>query len=345
MIRVWCIAMLSCLSGERIERSLGAMGTTLSISVTDVDRAHALAASESAVRAIEAVERRLSTWRGDSELSRLNRAPVGEPFTLSEELAADLALARECALATHGAFDPAVGAAVDAWDLRGLGRVPSERELSAARVEGGICAALELDGRTAIRRVSQLRLEEGAFGKGVGLDAALAELRAAHVERAELDLGGQVAYLGPPGSTWTVDIADPRDRSRAVVRWKLTAGSISTSGDSEHSLEVGGVRIGHILDPRTGRPARDFGSVSVRAGDASRADCFSTALFVMGPERALEWAREHLEFEVLVLEVDADHLLARASADLCTQLQLLTDDIQLAPTPSVRTSPPEKTKS
>src|SRR5262245_26392913 len=93
----------------RVERRLAAMGTWLELSVRAGDRAAALAGSERAVRALEACEARLSTWRDDSELARLNRAPVDEWQELSPELAADLARAREFWLATGGAFDPGLG--------------------------------------------------------------------------------------------------------------------------------------------------------------------------------------------------------------------------------------------
>jgi thiamine biosynthesis lipoprotein len=105
------------------------MGTHLGIEVTAPTRAAALAASEAAVRAIEAVEVRLSTWTDASELARLNAAPVGQPVALSPELAADLALAREVWRDTDGAFDPGVGALVRAFGLRDGGREPAAGEL------------------------------------------------------------------------------------------------------------------------------------------------------------------------------------------------------------------------
>jgi thiamine biosynthesis lipoprotein len=112
----------------------------------------------------------------------------------------------------------------------------------------------------------------------------------AGVRRATLDLGGQVIVLG----TGSVEIADPGGR-----RGRGTAGSIevrdasvSTSGDSERSRTAGGERIGHLLDPRSGRPARDFGSATVVAPSGLAADVLSTAFFVLGPEPALELSGE-----------------------------------------------------
>src|SRR4029077_2871801 len=129
-----------------VERRLGLMGTELEIHVEAVDRATALDASEVAVRALEATETRLSTWRQDSELARLNRAPVGTPVQLSPLLAAELRGVRHWWRETGGAFDPGIGALVAAWGLRAGGRVPTVEERERARDAGGLAAlALEPD--------------------------------------------------------------------------------------------------------------------------------------------------------------------------------------------------------
>jgi thiamine biosynthesis lipoprotein len=328
-----CLLVALAAADSTVERHLGAMGTGLTVVVESATRADALQASELAVRAIEATERRLSTWREDSELARLNRAPQGETVELSAETARDLTLARDWARATRGAFDPAVGALVAAWDLRGTGRVPDARELRDALVPAGIVGALALDGRRATRLAANLCIEEGGFGKGAGLDAALAALPRT-VTRARLDLGGQVVVQGR-GQPFVVPIADPRDRGREVALWTIEGGSIATSGNSEHALDVAGTRIGHILDPRTGLPAPDFGSVSVWSASATAADCLSTALFVMGPDAALAWAAARDDVDVLVLAVAGERVNARATPRLRERLVALVPDVDLAfePTP------------
>jgi len=318
-----------------LERRLGAMGTWLDVAVAAPDRQRALKASEAAVRAVEAVERRLSTWRDDSELARLNAAPVGRAVAVSAALFADLERAQAVWRATDGAFDPAVGALVGAWDLRGEGRVPADAELALARVPGGF-GALRLervDGEPrATRTHAALRIEEGGFGKGIGLDAARAELERSGATRARVDLGGQVLAFGAPVR---VRLADPDQRARAVLDVELAAGSLATSGNSERAIEVDGVRYGHLLDPRSGWPAADFGSLSVVADDATTADALSTGLYAMGPERALAWASEHAGVEVIVLERAAGGLRARATAGLEGRVRALADDLALELLPPV----------
>jgi thiamine biosynthesis lipoprotein len=318
-------------SPASIERQVAMMGTTLTVTVEADDRAAALAASETAVRALAASERRLSTWTADSELARLNRAPAGTAVDLSAELAAELAAARRCHAATGGAFDPGIGALVEAWGLRRGGRLPAPAELEAARAASGF-AALSLDGTPGEERAVRLReglvVEEGAFGKGAGLDAALAALRReGRARRALLDLGGQVAVYG--AGAWSVRLADPRARQQPVLEWTVESGSLSTSGNGERGLVVAGERLGHLLDPRTGRPARDFGSLTVWAADGLSADCLSTGLFVLGPEAALAWALAHPPVEAVALEPRPGGLRARATPGLRGHLRPLADGLEL----------------
>jgi thiamine biosynthesis lipoprotein len=308
-----------------VERRLGLMGTTLDLTVEAPDRATALAASERAVAALEAAEARLSTWRDDGELARLNRAPVGVPFHLSPTLAAELRAARECWVATGGAFDAAVGPLVAAWGLRSGGRRPSADELRQALAATGM-DGLALEGETAVRLRPGISLEEGGFGKGAGLKAAVAALAASGATAASLDLGGQLAVFGP--GRRELAVADPERRDRPVVALTIDRGSVATSGNSERGIRVGGRRYGHILDPHTGRPAPDFGSLTVWTVDPLTADCLSK-LYVLGPERAVAWAGAHPGVEVLALLPSGKGVRALASRGLAGRLTALQEGVTI----------------
>ena len=294
-----------------VERRLGVMGTSLHLAVTADDRAVALQASEAAVLAVERTEQRLSTWRHDTELARLNRTPVGESMTLSEQTASDLRHALTCAQATAGAFDPTVGALVEAWELRGRGRIPDAGTLRRAGQRTGH-GHLGLEDGVATRRADVL-VEEGGFGKGAALDWAEQALKQSGATGAWMDLGGQVLVFGREA---VVSIAHPSLRGTAALELVLSAGSIATTGNSERGLRVDGRRIGHVLDPRTARPAAEVGSVTVVARSGTWADCLSTALYVLGPEAALAWARQRPDVEVVVLQPSGTGLRGRASAGL-----------------------------
>jgi thiamine biosynthesis lipoprotein len=301
----------------RVERRLASMGTVLAVSVAAPDRASALAASETAVREIGRVEERLTTWRRGGALDRVNRARPGEAVSLDPEISALLAAVFDWSERTGGAFDPTVLPLVRAWDLRGGGRVPDAETLKRARAATGR-NHFRLDAATGeARRLSpDAGIDEGAWGKGYALDRAVEALRRAGVRDAILDLGGQVSALGRTA----VAVADPRERSHAAFTLVLADASVSTSGNSERGRVVEGRPIGHLLDPRTGRPALDFGSATVVAPSGLTADILSTAFFVLGPERGLALSeslrRRGFENRALFLVVAEGQLNAVASPGL-----------------------------
>lgn len=302
------------------ERRVLVMGTTFDVTVR-LPRERALAAAGEAIAEAGRLEDLLTTWREGGPLARVNGAAVGQSVVLEPELFTVLSAVFGWSERTGGVFDPTVLPLVRAWDLRGEGRIATPAEIAAARQATGP-ARFRLDPaqRTITRLDDRAGIDEGAWGKGYALDRAAERLRRAGAADALLDLGGQVLALGRDRGRepWTVSIAHARDRQRAVARLALSpASSISTSGNSERGLKVGGRMIGHLLDPRTGAPAPDFGSVSVVAPSALVADLLSTAFFVLGPEEGLALSarlrREGVENEVLYLVDRGSRLEARAS--------------------------------
>jgi thiamine biosynthesis lipoprotein len=310
-----------------VERRLAAMGTWLELAARAPQRELALAASEAAVRALEECEGRISTWRTDSELARFNSTAVGQPFELSSSLADELTRVAFHWRTTGGTFDPGIGALVEIWGLRTGGREPSPEELEGARSVGGF-AAIELGGGRAVRNHPLARIEEGGFGKGLGLDWALSAARKAGATAVRLDLGGQVLVFGDAAE---VRLADPDERERAVLALTLASGSLATSGNSERGIVVAGERRGHVLDPVRGQPAPDFGSLSVWAPDALAADCLSTGLYVMGPEKACAWraacAGDAPRVELVLLLRSEHGLRAVVTAGLRAHVRALVSEL------------------
>jgi thiamine biosynthesis lipoprotein len=113
-----------------------------------------------------------------------------------------------------------------------------------------------------------------------------------------LDFGGQTHVAGGCGPS-EIALTHPRNRSAIIADLTVSAGSVATSGNSERAIDVDGIRHGHLIDPRTGRPAPDFGAVTVLASDPVAADCVATALYVMGPERGSEWLRSEPGIEAV----------------------------------------------
>jgi thiamine biosynthesis lipoprotein len=270
---------------DTVTRHLAVMGTAFVLTVSAPTRERALAASEAAVRAVEAAESLLSTWRDDTPLARLNAAPPGVPHEVPAPLFGLLKRVFEWAEKTNGAFEPAVAPLVRAWGLRTGGRIPNAAELLRARAAADArLFTFEESSLSVSRRDALAGIDEGAWGKGWALDRAAEAARVAGAASVVLDLGGQVLASGEETA---VSVAHPRDRARAVGTLRLKDASASTSGNSERGLIVSGRRVGHLLDPRTGEPARDFGSVTVVAPDGLTADVLSTAFFVLGPEEGM----------------------------------------------------------
>ena len=276
-----------------VERTTWVMGTTLSATVAGATAGAGIRAIEAAFDSVRAFDAVLSTWRDGTELARVNVAPLGVRLPISPRLTRLLAVAGRWTQETGGAFDPAVGPLVAAWDLRGPGRRPGPDDLAAARAASGIGRfALDTAAREIRRLAARAALDAGGFGKGAALDAAAHALRSPEGHGALLDFGGQVLALGvgPDGRPWAVRVADPRDRRRAVLTLRLAERSAATSAQSERFVTVASEHLGHVLDPRTGRPVSAWGSVTVVHPEALTADILSTALFVMGPDTGLAWA-------------------------------------------------------
>ena len=275
----------------RVERTVFLMGTLATFVTEAIDRETGLAKLERMVRIVERTEAELSTWRDDTVLSALNRQPVGEALRLPGGTCALLARVGDWQEATGGAFDPAIGTLIDAWGLREEGRHPDDDELEAALAGAGF-ENLSLDPeRCAVTRDAAVILDAGGFGKGAAID----RVRAAERGREgvwRIDFGGQMAVSGEASDgPWTVGVAHPARRGTAVLDLSLAAGSIATSGGSERDLVLeDGSRIGHIIDPRDGRPVLRSASVTVWHESAFVADALSTALYVMGPDEGIAWA-------------------------------------------------------
>ncbi len=278
----------------RVERTVFLMGTVATLVAETADRETGLAKLERMVRVIERTEGELSTWREDSVLSAVNRQPVGEPLAVPRAVCGLLDRLGGWSAATGGAFDPAVGGLIDVWGLRGEGRQPDDDELEAALAVSGL-GHLEIDSEACdITRRAAVTLDAGGFGKGEALD----RVREAERHRPGawfIDFGGQIAVSGEVSDgPWTVGLAHPARRDTAVVELALATGSIATSGGSERDLVLeDGTRIGHIIDPRSGRPVSRSGSVTVWHESAFVADALSTALYVTGQEGGMAWAAAH----------------------------------------------------
>ena len=291
-----------------VERERYLMGTRCSIVLQGDDAAQLEAAATAAFETIAQLEDVASNWRTDSELSQFNATAKAQAVVpASSDLFDVLARATAWSQRSNGTFDATVEPLTRAYDLRGGGRIPPERErLAAAKLVRGAEVVLDRDTRTVTLPARGMAFDLGGIAKGWAIDRAVEALRARGIERGLINFGGQVFALGAPvgADAWAVEIASPLDRAQGVVTVRLKDRSLATSAASERSLHVGGATINHLIDPHTGRPAAAWGSASAIAASATDADCASTALYVMGAEAGLAWAKGQPDLEAVMLTPD-----------------------------------------
>lgn len=288
------------------------MGTTLRVSVSADSRKTGLQAIDSVFAAVRQVDDVLNDWRSDTELARVNHAIPGEVLPLDPVLWGYLQEVAEWTRLTGGTFDPGIGSLVDAWDLRGVGRYPDGATLGEARSRSGLLRFALTHG--TVRRPDRGSwIDAGGFGKGAALRAARNRLRQSGVAEAILNFGGQILVLGD--TTLIAEVAHPRQRFHPVARLRLRQASASTTSQSERFIEVAGRRLGHVLDPRTGVPVANWGSVTVVHPDPMVADILSTALFVMGPDEGMRWL-EGRGVAALFLVLEGDAVESRWSPEM-----------------------------
>lgn len=287
------------------------MGTVVEITVGHPDRDLVREAAREAFDEIERVDALLSSHNPRSEIARLNASGAAEAVAVSEEVFALLERAEGIRAASAGAFDVTVGPLVELWAFDQGGRVPGEDEIaSALAAVGG--TRLELDAKAGTVRflAEGMRIDLGAIGKGYAVDRAAAILEAAGIESAIIDAGGDIRLLGsrPGKDFWRIAIRHPREPSRFLLGLDLAGTAVVTSGDYERFFMVGETRYHHILDPRTGYPARGCSSVTVVAPDTAGADAYATAAFALGPAEGLRYLRSLPGVEGIIVDAQGELL-------------------------------------
>lgn len=290
------------------ERRL-AMGSELHLTALTADAPQARAAFAAVYAEFDRLDGLLSIWRAGSDVARLNAAAGASPVAVHEDTRAVLRAAAQVSTWTDGAFDVTFGALAEIWkfDHDQDNRVPSAGEV-AARLPLVDFHAVVVDdsrGTAAITRPG-VRVHLGGIGKGYAVDRAVAMLRAAGLRDFMVQAGGDLYVAGTAGETpWRLGIQDPRGPGGTpFATVELSDATFSTSGDYERYFEQDGVRYHHILDPKTGQPARGTRSVTIVAREALWADGLSTGVFILGPERGMALVERLPDVEAVIVTAD-----------------------------------------
>ncbi len=238
------------------------------------------------------IEKRYSRYRADSELTRINAAAAcGSSVSIDDETAGLIAYAKACFSKSSGAFDITSGVLRAAWDFSSR-RLPGQASIDALLPRIGLDNVTVSDGCLHFGRAG-MELDFGGLCKEYAADRAVevcAELGAQH---GFVDLAGDIRIVGPqPGALpWMVGIRHPRNPDLLVAHVAMSGGALATSGDYERYVEFDGRRYCHILDPRTGWPARGLSSVTVIADRCLVAGSLATIAMLKGREGA-DWLRQ-----------------------------------------------------
>jgi FAD:protein FMN transferase len=287
---------------QLVRRTVPAMGTIAELAVVHRDARYAHRALDAAVAEIEAVERRLTRFRGDSEIGIANREAWARAVPVSAGTAAVLRESLRWAAASDGRFDPCLGNECVLWNF-GSRRTPPAPHQLQRRAGLHPWRALEVDraggSAVVVFRQRDMALDLGGIGKGYGVDRAAQVLREWGITSAFVNLGGDLYALGrnADGEPWRVGVRDPLDPTRLSATLDVEDRAVATSGTYEHYFDHDGRRYHHLLDPLTAAPrVTAQASLTVLADTGMVADAAATAAF--GLDRA-----------------DAQSLIRRVAAD------------------------------
>jgi len=266
------------------------MGTSIEVEAYGGTDAIRRAAIDEAFKAFIEIDRLMSNYRDDSELSLINRGAAQGPVRVSDPMLVVLAAAQRMSTASHGAFDITVGPLLRLWGFHDKKpHLPTDSELAAVRPLVDY-RHLQVDEAAHSVRFARsgVELDLGGIAKGFAVEVAANTLR----QRALagfIDAGGNQYLLGtPPGKhTWTVGIKDPDHPTRLLGVIDTTETSVSTSADYATFVEINGRKFGHVLDPHTLYPSAAALSVTILSRDGTMADAMSKAVFILGPSAGL----------------------------------------------------------
>lgn len=259
------------------------------------------------------VDAQMSTWKLDSDLMRLNTAPIGDWVSLPDQLMAVLSAALDIGRASDGTFDIGVGDAVTAW---GFGREEANADhicVAFSTDRKPVYEVLELDpSRNRARKHAGISLDLSGIAKGYGVDCLTDTARTFGLDAALLSIDGELRGFGlqPSGEPWTIAIEQPDVAIRKPMAiLSLQDAAVATSGDYRHRVHVGDRFLSHTMDPRRGGPLpASPASVTVVAETCMLADGWATALMVKGRVEGSELARK-MGLNALFVERDGEDLI------------------------------------
>ncbi|HTQ76204.1 MAG TPA: FAD:protein FMN transferase [Burkholderiales bacterium] len=286
-----------------MSREEAIMGTAIRVELWHENAALGESAIGAVMQEMHRIDRAMSPFKPDSELSRLNREAARAPVPVSRELFELMERSVEFSELSGGAFDITFASVGSMFDYR-AGTRPADDKVASA-LPGIDYRHIRLDhARRTIRFAhDKVQVDLGGIAKGHAVDNCIALLRARGVRQALVMAGGDSRVLGDKrGRPWMIGIQDPRNKDAMAARIPLVDAAISTSGDYERYFEEDGVRYHHILDPKTGMSATGVRSVTIIGPDATTTEGISKSVFIKGPEQGIRFVESLPEIDAVVID-------------------------------------------
>jgi thiamine biosynthesis lipoprotein len=279
------------------------MGTRVSVELWADDEARGRELVAAVMEDYRRIDRGMSTYKPDSEISLVNARAATEAVAISEELFTLLERSVALSVASHGAFDITYESVGYLYDFRARVR-PTDQEIDE-RLAAIDYRHIVLDREKSTVRFTSpgVRINLGGIAKGYAVQHGAEYLRSRGVEHALLNAGGDTRVVGDRrGQPWIVGIRHPRQENEGITRLPLVDEAISTSGDYERFFEEDGRRYHHIINPATGRPTEGVLTVTVIGPDGTLTDGLDTAIFVLGAEAGLELIESYPDYEAIIVD-------------------------------------------
>lgn len=286
-----------------MSREEAIMGTAIRVELWHADPEQGAAAMAAVMQEMHRVDRAMSPFKLESELSRVNREAANQPVPISAELYTLIERSLEFSRFSAGAFDITFASVGELFDYR-QGVKPSDDELANALPQVDYRHIVLAPEERTIRFARHgVQIDLGGIAKGHAVDNCIALLKARGIAHAFVMAGGDSRVLGDRrGRPWIIGVRDPRRADAMVAKLPLVDAAISTSGDYERYFEVDGVRYHHIIDPQTGRSPARVRSVTVIGPDATTTEGLSKTLFILGPERGFSLIESWPEVDAVAVD-------------------------------------------
>jgi FAD:protein FMN transferase len=320
-----CFSSAALAAPQLVKRSGTAMGTAVGIQVLTDDEPGADRAIAAAFDEINRLEALMTTWKDDSEVSRINAAAGDHPVAVSDETLEVIEMAQRASELSSGAFDITFYALHGLWkfDEDMEKKLPDRAEvLRRLKLVDYRQVKVDHAKKTVFLTKKGMGIGLGGIAKGYAVDRAVGVLKRAGFDNAIVQAGGDLMCSGSKnGGPWTAGIRDPRGGMNDVfATLQLIDHAFSTAGDYERYYFIGNKRYHHIIDPKTGFPATRSRSVTIYAPTALLADALDDAVFIMGWKKGLEMIESVEGVGAVVVD---DHGKVHVSKRMAGKVQIM----------------------